>query len=56
MELDTSKQLWGEIDDFQHVTEPAPVITIKPTAYVTCHVPTLEVPSTAEDSTNEWAL
>ena len=53
MELDASKQLWGEIDDFRHVTEPAPVIRMKPTAHVSCHVPTLEVPSTAEDSTNE---
>lgn len=52
MELDASKQLWGEIDDFQHVTEPTPAIPIKPAAIMTCHIPTLEVSST-DDSNNE---
>ena len=52
MELDASKKLWGEIDDSQHATEPAPAVTVKPAAHVTCHVPTLDVCS-LENSTNE---
>ena len=53
MELDTSKQLWGEIDDFQLAAKPGPAVAVKPAAHLTCHVPTLEVPSTTEDSTNQ---
>jgi len=53
MELDANKQLWGEIDDFQNATEPVPAIQIKPAVIMTCHIPTLEVPSTDNDSNYE---
>lgn len=52
MELNASKQLWGEIDDLQHATESTPAITVKPAPHVVCHVPTLDLPHT-ETPTNE---
>ena len=53
MELNANKHLWGEMDDIQHAANPSPAVTIKPATHVTCHVPTLEVSSTTEDSTNQ---
>ena len=55
MEPDASKKLWGEIDDLWYASEPAPAITVKPTAHVTCHIPTLDILST-DNSTNEYVI
>ena len=55
MELNANKQLWGEINDFQHTVESTPPIAAKPAPHVICHVPTLDLPHT-ETPTNEWVL
>ncbi|XP_065921036.1 uncharacterized protein [Dysidea avara] len=43
--MNNSSHLWGEIDeDCQYVTNAIPLM-IAPAAHVTCHVPTVEVPT-----------
>ena len=52
MELNASKQLWGEINDLQHTADPVPAIAVKLASHVVCHIPTLDL-SHADTSTNE---